>query len=356
MSSMFGHKIRLSIFGQSHGEKIGMVLDGLPAGEKVDLDALKAFMARRAPGQRLTTQRRETDEPHLVSGVTDGVTCGAPLCALIDNEDTRPGDYEALRFVPRPGHADYPAFVKYGGMNDVRGGGHFSARLTAPLCAAGGILMQLYARRGIRIGAHLIAVHDVWDASFDPLNVTEDELYKAQKNDFPTLDAQAGEKMRLEIEKARAEGDSVGGVVECAVLGLRAGLGEPMFGGLENEIAAAVFAVPAVKGIEFGEGFRAAALRGTQNNDAYAVSGGAPSLLSNHAGGVLGGLSSGAPLVFRAAFKPTPSVSRPQQSVNLRTNTDETLVIRGRHDPCVAVRAVPCVEAAAAVALADFIL
>ncbi len=355
MSSVFGNNIRVSIFGQSHGEKIGCVIDGLPAGEAVDLEELGRFMARRAPGQKGATQRRETDAPHIVSGLLNGVTCGAPLCVLIDNADTRSGDYELLKDIPRPGHADYPAAVKYKGFQDARGGGHFSARLTAPLCAAGGILIQLLKRRGIRIGAHLTAVGDVRDEPMDPLFV-DDAVLDRLSESFPVLDARQGEKMLEKAEEMRALGDSVGGLIECAVLHLPVGLGGPMFDSLENRIAQAVFAIPAVKGIEFGDGFSVSGMRGSENNDPYRMRNGQITLLSNHAGGILGGLSSGAPLIFRAAFKPTPSIAKAQQSVSLSRLEDRELIISGRHDPCVAIRAVPCVEAAAALALADLLL
>lgn len=356
MASTYGRKIVVSIFGQSHGESIGAVIDGLPAGELIDMDALARFMALRAPGGALSTKRRETDAVRIVSGVVDSVTCGAPLCLLIENADTRSNDYEKLKFLPRPGHADYPAFVKYGGMNDVRGGGHFSARLTAPLCAAGGILMQLMARRGVRFGAHLKSVFDVEDEAFDPLDVSDADFARALSNTPCVLDQVKGEQMHAVIEDARSRGDSVGGVVECAVLGLPVGLGEPMFDGLENAIARAVFAVPAVKGIEFGEGFRASKLYGSQNNDPYRMENGVVRTAKNSAGGILGGLSTGAPLIFRAAFKPTPSIAREQDTVDLRTNTNAKLSITGRHDPCVAPRAVPCVMAAAALALSEYII
>ena len=355
MSSIYGERIRLSLFGQSHGEKIGCVLDGLPAGETVNMDGLRAFMARRAPGGAYSTKRREADEPHIVSGLYNGKTCGAPLCVLINNTDVRPWDYEQLGDMPRPGHADYPAQVKYGGHQDVRGGGHFSARLTAALCAAGGILMQLLACRGVEIGAHLLSVGDVEDTRYDPLNVGPDIL-KAAQNSFPVLTDSVGERMKALIDELRAAGDSIGGTVECAVVGLPVGLGEPVFDGIENAVARAVFAIPAVKGIEFGEGFNASRLRGSQNNDAYEWRNGRPAVLSNHAGGILGGLTDGAPVIFRAAFKPTPSIAAMQHTISYTARRDAILEISGRHDPCVAVRAVPVVEAAAALAVAEFML
>ena len=354
MASNFGHKIKISLFGQSHGEKLGAVLDGLPAGETIDMEALKAFLRRRAPGGELVSARKETDEPHIVSGLFESKTCGAPLCVLFDNEDIRSNDYEALRFVPRPSHADYPAFVKYSGCNDIRGGGHFSARLTAPLCAAGGIVMQLLAKKGVLIGAHLLQVGSVRDTGYDPLHVSADDFPSAKG--FPVCSQDAANKMKALIAKTQAAGDSIGGIVECAALNLPIGLGEPMFDGIENRIAQAVFAIPAVRGIEFGDGFAAAALHGSEHNDGYFMQNGQMHLTSNHAGGVLGGLSTGAPLIFRVAFKPTPSIALEQQSVNLKTGENAALSIKGRHDPCVAVRAVPCIEAAAALALMDWLL
>ena len=352
MSSTLGEKVRISLFGQSHGEMIGCVIDGLPAGEAVDAEALQAFMSRRAPGGAYTTRRRESDEARVVSGLFQGKTCGAPLCVLIGNTDTRSADYEWMKETPRPGHADYPAEIKYKGFQDYRGGGHFSARLTAALCAAGGIALQILSRRGIDIGAHLLSVGDIADEAFDPLLVSHECLRKASTG-FPTLSENAEKSMKALIDQVRAEGDSVGGVVECAAIGLPVGVGGPVFDGLENRIAQAVFGIPAVKGIEFGAGFAAARMRGHQNNDPYEWRDGQPVLLSNNAGGILGGLSDGAPVILRAAFKPTPSIAQAQQTVSLSAKRDAILEITGRHDPCVAVRAVPVVEAAAALAVLD---
>jgi chorismate synthase len=358
MSSTYGEKIKISIFGQSHGEAIGVVMDGLPAGFAPDLDRLSAFMARRAPGGALATARKESDKPKFVSGLYEGKTCGAPLCAIIENSDTRSGDYSSIKDTPRPGHADYPAYVKHGGNNDVRGGGHFSARLTAPMCIAGGLLLQLLEQKGIRIGAQIVSVADVDGKRFDPINVSSGDLdaLLSSGGDLTTLDSAAAAQMRSRIEQARAEGDSVGGVIECCVLGLPVGIGEPVFDGLENDIAKCVFAIPAVKGIEFGAGFSAARMRGSENNDPYYAEGGKVHIKTNNAGGILGGLSSGAPLIFRAAFKPTPSIAREQDSVSLSRGENAILGIKGRHDPCVAVRAVPIVEAATAIALAQHLI
>lgn len=350
MSSTFGEHLKLSVFGQSHGAAIGMVLDGIPAGLPVAEDALARFLLRRAPGRSAcATPRREPDKAEFLSGVVNGFTCGAPICAVIRNTDTRSGDYAALADCPRPGHADLTAQIKYGGFQDAAGGGHFSGRLTAPLCIAGGLCIQWLSLLGVQIHAHLLSVGTVSDIPFDPL----DPQFSALRADFPVLSAEAGEAMRAAIAQAHAEGDSLGGVIECAAVGLPAGLGEPMFGGMESKLAAALYAIPAVKGVEFGAGFRAAQMRGSEHNDAYAVRGGRVVMLSNHAGGILGGITSGAPLLFRIAVKPTPSVSRPQRSVRLSDMTEQTLTVGGRHDPCIAPRAVCVAEAAAAIAIYD---
>lgn len=356
MSSSYGQHIRISLFGQSHGESIGMTLDGLPAGEAIDLAALYAFLDRRAPGKSdLTTQRRESDRPRVLSGLFQGRTCGAPLCAILENEDTRSGDYSQFADLPRPGHADWPAHVKHGGYNDYRGGGHFSARITAPLCIGGGILMQLLERRGIRIRARLAAVGPIEDSPWEP----EDLNWPApQENEWnlPMATPEKAAQVAAYIQEISRKGDSVGGLVECCVEGLPVGMGEPFFDSLESCISHVVFSIPAVKGIEFGVGMESRRLLGSQNNDAYQIQDGQVCTVSNHHGGILGGLSSGMPLIFRAAFKPTPSIALPQQSVSLSSMEQRKLEIKGRHDPCVALRAVPCVEAAAAIALADFVL
>ena len=349
MSSSYGENIRLTIFGQSHSPAIGVTIEGLPAGEEIDLEALQRFLARRAPGQNAwSTARREADEPEFVSGLTGSVTCGAPLTALIRNGDTRSKDYSLLARLPRPGHADYTAFVKYGEHRDYAGGGHFSGRLTAPLCLAGGICLQLLAREGIHVISRIAQIGPVCDRG--------ELLASTAEKPFPVVDDEQGEAMRAVIAAAKAEGDSVGGVVECAVLGLPAGLGDPMFDGMENRIARIVFGIPAVKGLEFGAGFSLAAMRGSEANDAFAVRDGRVVTETNHCGGILGGITDGMPLVFRAAFKPTPSIAKEQRSVDLLTLEEKALVIEGRHDPCIVPRAVPVVEAAAAIAVYDALL
>ncbi len=349
MSSSYGENLRLNIFGQSHSPAVGMTLEGLPAGEKLDLDALSAFLQRRAPGRSdYSTSRREADAPEFLSGLKGDVTCGTPLTAIIRNTDVRSQDYRDFVRIPRPGHADYTAQVKYGGAQDPAGGGHFSGRLTAPLCIAGGICLQLLEKEGMRIVARIAQIADVFDEGTLTLSVTGKE--------FPVVSDARGVEMKRRIAEAAAEEDSLGGVIECAAFGLPAGLGDPMFGGLENRIAAAVFGIPAVKGIEFGAGFGAASLRGSENNDPFLVQDGEVVTATNNCGGILGGISTGMPLVFRAAIKPTPSIGREQDSVDLQTLEPAKLRVGGRHDPCIVPRAVPAIEAAAAIALYDALL
>ncbi|MFC2661808.1 MAG: chorismate synthase [Eubacterium sp.] len=323
MSSSYGKWVRISIFGQSHSEAIGVTIDGLPAGIRIDMTELQRFMNRRAPGQsRYSTPRKEADRPEFISGLVEDTTCGAPLTALIRNTNTKSKDYDNIRDIPRPGHADLTAHIKYRGFEDVRGGGHFSGRLTAPLCIAGGIFKQILQRKGIEIDARIV---EIGGNSEDPY---------------------------AEIDRARNDLDSVGGIVECRVTGVPAGIGDPMFDGVENSIAQTVFAIPAVKGIEFGAGFSAAGMRGSQNNDPfYMDEDGKIRTRSNNSGGILGGITNGMEIVFRCAFKPTPSIAKPQDSISWSTGKDAVLEIKGRHDPCIVPRALPCVESAAALAL-----
>lgn len=357
MSSSYGTHIHLTIFGESHGMAIGAVLDGLPSGEPVDMQALLAFMDRRKPGKNLfSTPRKETDIPQILSGVYEGKTTGTPLAILIPNEDTHSADYGEIAFVPRPAHADYTGFLRYSGAQDPRGGGHFSGRLTAPLVAAGGIAKQILSRKGIQIGAHIASIGTVRDACFSTVHLGAQELLSSSQKDFPVLDDACGKAMRELIEECRTQQDSVGGTVECAIVGFPAGVGSPLFEGLENKLASVLFGIPAVKGLEFGAGFSASSSFGSQMNDPFVMEDGMVRTSSNHHGGILGGISSGMPILFRVAFKPTPSISRPQQTVNLTTMTDTSITIHGRHDPCVVPRAVPCVEAAAAIALLDALI
>lgn len=353
MSSTYGEHLKLSIFGQSHGPAVGMTLDGIPAGLKVDFDQLQTFLSRRAPGQNAwSTPRKESDVPEFLGGILDGCTCGAPIAAVIRSHNTRSGDYANLADCPRPGHADYTAQVKYGGFQDAAGGGHFSGRLTAALCMAGGLCIQWLEAMGIGVHAHIFSVGSAADDPFDPVHPQT----AAIGTDFPVVNPAAGEHIREAIAAAKAEGDSIGGIVECAVTGLPAGLGEPMFGGMEGRIAQMVYGIPAVKGLEFGAGFAAAEMLGSVHNDAFFIEDGQVRTRTNHAGGILGGISNGMPLIFRAAFKPTPSISRPQHSVCLSQGEDRLLQVQGRHDPCIVPRAVPVVEAAAAIAIFDLIL
>ena len=330
MSNSFGERYRFTIFGQSHAPAIGVTIEGLPAGFTPDMEALQAFLDRRAPGKgRYSTTRKEADAPEFVSGLVDGHTCGAPVTAIIRNTNARSGDYENLFRVPRPGHADFSAAVKYGRNRDVAGGGQFSGRLTAPLCIAGGLALQLLAEEGISVSARILSIG----------GQTEPDAIQGT------------------LEAAKQAGDSVGGVIECVAEGVPAGLGEPMFGGVENRIAQAVFAIPAVKGVEFGAGFGASAMRGSENNDPFYFDDyGVVRTRTNHHGGALGGITSGMPIVFRAAFKPTPSIAIEQDSVDLDAHENVKLSVQGRHDPCIVLRAAPCVEAAAAAAIYDLLL
>ncbi|MCH5321015.1 MAG: chorismate synthase [Eubacterium sp.] len=357
MSSEFGKNIKLSIFGESHGEAIGCVIDGLLAGIKLDMDKIYVDMKRRAPGQdKSATPRLEKDIPHILSGVLDGVTTGAPLAMIIENTNTKSGDYSNLMTVPRPSHSDYPAYVKYEGHNDIRGGGHFSGRLTAPLVFAGAVAKQILNKKGITIGAHIAKIGDVQDEMFDKNDISAELLNSLSSVPFSTISDDAQEKMREVIEKVRLNQDSVGGVIECAVVGLPVGVGANIFSTVESHLSSIVFAIPAVKGVEFGAGFDFANMTGSQANDAYCINDGKVALKTNNNGGILGGMTTGAPLVLSVVIKPTPSISIPQQSVNLQTMEEETLVINGRHDPCIVPRALPVVEAAVAFGLLDLMM
>ena len=349
MSCSFGNKLKLTIFGQSHSPAIGMTLEGIPAGTHIDMDELGRFLKRRAPGQNeFSTPRSEKDIPEFISGLVGDVTCGVPLTAIIRNTDTRSGDYSQLKNVPRPGHADLTANIKYGGFQDYAGGGNFSGRMTAPLCVAGGICIQILKTMGISIYARIASIAGISDEGPFTMDVSG--------KDFPVQNDLCGEKMKACILEAKKNLDSVGGIVECRIEGIPAGTGDPMFDGMENRIAQAVFAVPAVKGIEFGAGFQASRLKGSENNDPYTVRNGKVVTLSNNCGGILGGITNGMPVIFRAAFKPTPSIGTEQRSVNLESMQDTSLTVAGRHDPCIVLRAVPAVEAAAAVAVLDALL
>lgn len=363
MPSTFGNALKVTVFGQSHSDSVGCVIEGLPSGHVIDMEALQAFLDRRAPGKSpWSTARSEADRPRFLSGLNDsGVTCGAPLAAVIENTNTRSQDYAELRRVPRPGHADFTAQAKWHGAQDVAGGGHFSGRLTAPLCIAGGIAKQLLAERGVRVCAHLYEVAGEQDLPLSALDM--DDASRAELADqidglerrtgFPVIDQAAGERMIDEILDAKKRGDSVGGIVECVATGMPAGVGSPMFDGLDSMLARAALAIPAVKGVEFGVGFSAAVLYGSENNDPYGFRDGQAVPTKNDAGGILGGITTGAPVLFRIAMKPTSSIAMEQDSIDLVNREPARLVVRGRHDPCVAPRAVPVAEAVMACTLLD---
>lgn len=352
-----GNKLRVTVFGQSHAPAIGCVIDGLPAGFAPDMERVAAFMARRAPGQNAwSTPRKESDAPEILSGLVDGRTCGAPVAMVIHNTNQHSKDYSGLKRTPRPSHADYTAMIKYGDDYDVRGGGQFSGRLTAPLCFAGALALQLLEQKGIVIAAHIDRIAGVCDDSPDFAGVGREELAAVLEKAFPVFNDDAGMKMRQAIEEARVDTDSVGGVIRCFAVGLPAGIGEPMFGGVENRLASALFGIPAVRGVSFGTGFAAAGMRGSEHNDPFVMDGGRVAARANHAGGVLGGITSGMPLVVNVGIKPTASIAREQGTVDLQTKENASLVIHGRHDPCIVPRAVPVVEAVTALTLLDMLM
>ena len=353
----YGQRLRLSVYGGSHDDEIGVKATGLPAGEEISIPELLAFMKRRAPGQNAySTTRKESDTPVFLSGLTDGRTDGSPLHSVIYNTNQRSGDYTELLDIPRPSHADFAARMKYGDTVDLRGGGHFSGRLTAPICILGGICLQILRKRRIHIAAHIASIGEVRDEPFDRVSLSEKDMEALCKKEFPTLSDEKGAKMRDLIESARKRADSIGGTVECAAIGLPAGLGEHMFSGVEGRIAQIVFGIPGVKGLEFGNGFSGSTLFGSENNDPFYTDGRSVKTRTNNAGGILGGMTSGMPLVFTAALKPTPSIGIPQESVSLSRMENVRFTVKGRHDPCIVPRAVPVFEAATAIALVDLIL
>lgn len=348
---VLGDKLKITLFGQSHGPAIGCVIDGFPAGKRIDLNAVNAFMARRAPGQNAwSTQRKEADAPEILSGLNEeGLTCGAPIAAVIRNTNQHSGDYPDLLNVPRPGHADYAAGIKYGPAWDCRGGGQFSGRLTAPLCFAGALCKQWLEEKNVRVAAHVARIGNICDETPDTVH-PKLPLYEAGA--FPVINAEKGKAMQEEIEQAKAAGDSVDGAVRCVAAGFPAGIGGPYFGGLEGKLSYALFGIPAVKGVQFGD----TQPHGSENNDSFCMENGAVSTLTNHCGGILGGISNGMPLHFTVSFKPTPSIARTQKTVDLRAMKETELNLWGRHDPCVVPRAVPVVEAVTAIVLTDLLL
>ncbi len=353
----YGKNIDIRVFGGSHDEEIGVRVSKLPAGIKIDLPALLAFMKRRAPGNnKHSTSRSEPDTPVFVSGVDDKLTTnGDEFCAVIKNTNAHSSDYSTVKRVPRPSHADYCAVMKYGENVDLRGGGHFSGRLTAPLCILGGILKNELKKKNIKIAAHILSIGAEHDRAFDALDPEKKDFSILGGAHFPVLDEAAGERMRDIIEKARLSCDSVGGKIECAVNGLPVGVGEHMFSGMESRISSIMFSVPAVKGIFFGES-EAASMYGSEYNDPFYTDGKSVFTKTNHCGGIQGGMTNGMPLIFTVSVKPTPSIAKKQQSVDLFAMENTDLQIKGRHDPCIVPRAVPVIEAAAAIAIYDALL
>ena len=355
MSSIWGRHFTVSLFGESHGSNVGVVLDGVTPGAALDTDAIQAFLDRRKAGSEAwSTKRKEPDTFNIVSGFFEGRTTGTPLCALFENTDTKSKDY-AARY-NRPGHADYTGSVRYGGFNDYRGGGHFSGRLTAPLVFAGAVAAQILAQKGICTACHIKRIADIEDSGFDRTSITPEQADRLKSMRFALIDETKRADMEKRVMEAAKSGDSVGGIIECAVIGIPAGVGSPFFESVESVLSSLLFSVPAVKGVSFGAGFSFAGMRGSEANDAYTLKDGRITAKTNNNGGILGGITNGMPVVFEAVIKPTPSISMPQDTVNLDTNEEETIVIKGRHDPCIVPRAVAVIEAAACICTLDLLM
>ncbi len=356
MKSIFGDQIQICLFGESHSPAVGVVLNGLAPGIRLDLEFIQSQMDKRRAKGRISTARREADEVRFLSGFFNGYTTGTPLCLLIENQQTRSGDYEAAKWLPRPSHADYTAFEKYGGFQDYRGGGHFSGRLTAPIVAAGGIALQILKSHGIRVGTHILRLGDWKDTAFSPRETElEQQIARLDGDGFPTLDADIGGSMVRAVEEAASEGDSLGGVLETAVVSLPAGVGEPFFCSVESKLSQLLFSIPAVKGVEFGLGFGFAGLRGSQANDPFRMENDRVTTQTNHNGGLNGGITNGMPVLFRTAVKPTPSIYQPQDTVDLEKRENARLQIQGRHDPAIIHRARVVVDSMAALGLLDLL-
>jgi len=357
MSGIYGMNIKMAIYGESHGASIGLVIDGVPPGLKLDLEQIEKEMARRAPGKnQLSTQRKESDSFAIQSGFFEGYTTGTPLCVVIKNSDQHSKDYSILKDKMRPGHADYAGFVRYQGFNDYRGGGHFSGRLTAPLVFMGAVAKQALAQAGILVGAHILQIADIKEENFNPLGIEDKKFAELAGKDFAVMDDAIGEKMQAKILEAKAELNSVGGVIEAMVTNVPAGLGAPYFDSVESRLSHALFSVPAVKGVEFGDGFGISAMTGAEANDQLHYEEGKVVAETNHNGGITGGITNGMPVIFRVAIKPTPSISREQKTISLQEKCDTTLTIVGRHDPCIVQRAVPVIEAVTAWTMWDLLL
>ena len=357
MGSVWGNNFKLTIFGESHGNGIGCVLDGFPAGIEYDETFILSELDRRAPGKnRQSTARRETDMPKILSGIFEGKTTGTPITCVIENKDTRSGDYRNLIDHPRPGHADYTGNIRFHGYNDPRGGGHFSGRLTAPMVFAGAMCKLFLRSKGMEIGSHIASIGQIMDTPFDDICIPAEQLDELRKQPYPIINPCAQQAMLDQIEQAREAKDSLGGIIECAVIGAPAGLGSPMLCPTESRISSILFAVPAVKGVEFGAGFSIATMRGSEANDRMYLENDEVKTESNNNGGILGGITNAMPIVVRAAIKPTPSIAREQMTLNVSTGKMESLTVKGRHDPCIVTRAAPVIEAAVAVAMTDLYL
>lgn len=357
MSGIWGENIKLSIFGESHGEGIGIVINGLPPGLEIDFELVKKELKRRSPGRNtISSQRKEKDSFKIISGYFNNVTTGTPLCAIIPNVDKRTGDYDKVRDYLRPGHADYTGHVKYKGYNDYRGGGHFSGRLTAPLVFAGAIAKQILKDKNIVIGSHIFSIGHIEDSQYDLANVDANILNKTREKAFPTIDSSKGKEMIEFIEKQKLEGNSIGGIIEAAIINLPAGIGDPFFNSVESKLSQLLFSIPGVKGIEFGKGFEITKISGLQSNDQFYIENGEIKTFTNNNGGILGGITNGMPLVFRVAFKPTPSIRLKQKTVDIKNMENTEIELGGRHDPCIVPRAVPVVEAVSALAILDLIM
>lgn len=355
MGADWGKNIQLSIFGESHGKVVGINIGGLPAGIKLDFDYINSQMARRKPGNGgLSTPRKESDAVEILSGVYDGYTTGAPLCAVIKNENQNSKDYSYLKELMRPGHSDYPAFVKYHGFNDVRGGGRFSGRLTAPLVFAGSVARQILRQKGIVVTSHIQSVGGVRDEKF-PHPITNDLIKRLKAMEYPLICREKSGDMEKTVTRAKEKGNSVGGSIQCAVIGLPAGIGDPFFDSVESKLSSILFSVPAVKAVEFGDGFDLCQMDGSRANDEYAIENRMIITKTNHNGGILGGITNGSPVVFTVGIKPTPSISIPQNTVNVKTMTEEKLTVTGRHDRCIVYRALPVIESVAALAVLDMV-
>lgn len=354
MSSTWKNNIEITIFGESHGKAIGVVLGNLPAGIKIDMDEVASEMKRRAPGQnKMSTPRKEADKVEVVSGLHEGITTGAPLCGMIYNCDQHSKDYSLLKEKMRPGHSDYPAFVKYQGFNDVRGGGHFSGRITAPIVFAGAIAKQILAKQGIYVGAHILSIKDIYDEYFD-MRLSNETLSYLSKQQYPVLNKDIYDQFVKTIDEARMNQDSVGGKIECAVIGLKAGLGDPFFDSIESHLSSLLFSIPAVKSVAFGND-KISELFGSEANDCYYYDNDIIKTKTNNNGGIIGGISNGMPIVFNVGIKPTPSISKVQETVDIKHHQNATLEIHGRHDPCIVFRATVVVEAMAALTILDLV-